>query len=409
MARMIQKTIRLHPIQAAFRRSSALYRAFIGGRGSGKSWVACYDLIRRAKRWRTYLLAAPTYPMLFDSELRTFINIARDLGVLLDIKTSPPARAVLTTGAEILFRSADDPERLRGPNLSGCVLMEAALMHRDAYDIAIACLREGGEQGWLSAVTTPRGPSHWTYDVFATGRTDTELFRAPTGSNPFLPADFEATLRNQYGETNFARQELEGEFVQLEGAEFPGEWFLGEDLWFDVWPPEPYLKVIALDPSKGSDGKGEDYQAHTLVSVAVQDGKYVFYVDADLQREGVVPMCERTVLLTREFGKAGSLRPVDSVIVEENGTLGLLPPALDAACVKHGFAVPYLCRTNRDQKEFRIRYWLAPPLSRRQIRFKRTPGARLLVGQAQSFPFSEHDDGIDSLATALRRVSEMLQ
>lgn len=357
------------------------------------------------------MVIGPTYPTLRDSTLKSFLNIARDLGVITqdNIKLSPPPEIRLNNGAEILFRSADTPDRLRGPNLSGVWMDEASLMSREAYDISIGRLREAGERGWLSATFTPKGPSHWTFEVFGSGRPDTVMFRARTKANPFLAKSFVAGLEQQYGDTNWARQELEGEFVQLEGAEFPGEWFLGDDLWFDVWPPEPYLKVIALDPSKGSDGKGEDYQAHTMVSVAVQDGKYMFYVDADLQREGVVPMCERTVLLTREFGKAGSLRPVDSVIVEENGTLGLLPPALDAACAKHGFPVPYLCRTNRDQKEFRIRYWLAPPLSRRQIRFKRTPGARLLVGQAQSFPFSEHDDGIDSLATALRRVSEMLQ
>jgi phage terminase large subunit-like protein len=399
--------IPLHPVQLDFLDSPALYRAFIGGRGSGKSWVGCYDLIRKARPGRTYLLASPTYPMLYDSELRTFTGVARSLGVLAGVKASAPASARLVNGAEILMRSADDPERLRGPNLSGAVLMEAALMHRDAYDIAIACLREGGEQGWLTALTTPRGPSHWTYEVFATGRPNTVMFRAKTGDNPFNPPDFEKTLLDQYGDTNFARLELGGEFVQLEGAEFPGEWF-GQDIWFDVWPDGLHLKVIALDPSKGSDGKGDDYQAHVLVGVAVEGGRYAYYVDADLQREGVVPMTERTVRLTRDFGQTGG-RPVDSVVVEENGTLGLLPQAFDAACAKLGFPIPYVCRTNRDNKELRIRAWCGPPLSRRQLRFRRSPGGRMLVGQLMEFPAGERDDGPDALAVALRRVTELLQ
>ena len=214
-------------------------------------------------------------------------------------------------------------------------------MHRDAYDITIACLRENGEQGWLSAATTPRGPSHWTHEVFATGRPDTALFRAPTAANPFLPVDFQAKLQAQYGDTNFARQELGGEFVQLEGAEFPGEWFTG-DIWFDRWPDDLTLKVVALDPSKGSDGRGDDYQAHVLIGVRVEDSKYVLYVDADLQREGVVPMCDRTVSLCRSFAAAGGGRLIDSVIVEENATMGLLPPAFDAACVKAHYMIPYL-------------------------------------------------------------------
>jgi phage terminase large subunit-like protein len=404
--RTIQKTIRLHPVQHRFRHSSATYRAFVGGRGSGKSFVACYDLIRRAKRGRTYLLAAPTYPMLFDSEFRTFLGIARDLGVLGEVKQSAPASIKLTTGADVLFRSADDPERLRGPNLSGVVLMEASLMHKDAYEIAIACLREAGEQGWLSAAMTPRGPSHWSHEVFASNRPDTELFRSATGANPFLPAGFAAKLYAQYGDTNWARQEIGGEFVQLEGAEFPAEWLCGDDLWFDAWPDDLILKVMALDPSKGSDGRGKDYQAHVMIGVRMEAQKYALYVDAVAEHEGVTQMCDRTVSLYRQFSQGG--RPVDSVMVEENATMGLFPPALEAACARAGVLMPWMCRTNSDNKEFRIRYHVAPPLSRRQIRFRRTPGGRQLVGQAQSFPFSEFDDSLDALSTGLRRVAEML-
>lgn len=409
MTRYLTRTVKLHRTQHEFRHSPELYRGFVGGRGSGKSYVGAYDLIRRAKRGRTYMVVGPTYPTLRDSSIKSFLKVGREIGVIDPslVKLSAPPQLTLTTGAEILFRSADDPERLRGPNLSGAWLDEASLMKREAYDVVIACFREEGEQGWLSATFTPKGPGHWTYDVFASGRPNTALFRAKTRDNPFLPADFEETLHQQYGDTLYARQELGGEFVQLEGAEFPAEWF-GDDLWFDVWPPELQLKVIALDPSKGADGRGEDYQAHVLIGVAVQDGKYVFYVDADLQREGVVAMTERTVHLTRTFAKQGGLRPVDSVIVEENGTMGLIPPALDAACAKLGCPIPYLCRSNMDPKEFRIRYWCGPPLSRRQIRFCNSPGGRMLVSDLQSFPFAEHDDSADALATGLKRVTEML-
>jgi hypothetical protein len=164
--------------------------------------------------------------------------------------------------------------------------------------------------------------------------------------------------------------------------------------------------VQSLDPSKGTDGKGKDYQATVDIAAAVEDGRFLYYVDADLQREGVTAMCERLVQRCRAFGGSGRL--VDSVVCEENSTLGLLRPALDAACVKFGYPIPYLLRTNSDNKEFRIRYHVSPPLSLRQIRFRRTPGARMLVCQLQSFPFSEFDDASDALSTGLRRVAEML-
>ena len=355
------------------------------------------------------MAVGPTYTSLADSTLKSFLAVARELGVVdpSQLKVSPPPHLTLTTGAEILFRSGDRPESLRGPNLSGVWLDEASLMTREVYDITIGRLREAGEQGWLSATFTPKGPQHWTHETFATGKPDTALFRARTRDNPFNAPDFAGTLAKQYGETLFAKQELEGAFVALEGAEFPAEWFT-DSIWFDAWPDRLVLKVISLDPSKGSSGKGKDYQAHVLVGVAVEDGRYVYYVDADLDRLGVVQMCDRTAQLTRLFNAQGGARLVDSVFAEENGTMGLLQPALDAAAVRCGVVIPYKLLSNTENKEFRIRLQVSPPLSRGQMRFRRTPGGRILVGQLQSFPHDEHDDGPDALAGALRRVAELL-
>ncbi len=55
---------------------------------------------------------------------------------------------------------------------------EASLSKQEAYDILIGRLREGGEQGWLSATFTPKGKTHWTYKKFGTGQPDTELIHA---------------------------------------------------------------------------------------------------------------------------------------------------------------------------------------------------------------------------------------
>ena len=116
------KTIQLHPAQRDFIQSTSLYRGFVGGIGSGKSWCLCYDLLKRARPGHLFALLAPTYSMLSDSTLRSFSAIADDLGIMNreEFKKSAPPSVILKNGAEILFRSADDPDRLRGPNLSGC-------------------------------------------------------------------------------------------------------------------------------------------------------------------------------------------------------------------------------------------------------------------------------------------------
>src|ERR1700747_528549 len=96
------RTVRLHQAQADFLHSSALFKAFCGGIGSGKSWAGSYDLIRRSKAGRLYLVVAPTYSMLSDSPFRSFCAVAEALGVLDTpaVKKSPPPQVKLLTGAE---------------------------------------------------------------------------------------------------------------------------------------------------------------------------------------------------------------------------------------------------------------------------------------------------------------------
>jgi hypothetical protein len=61
-------------------------------------------------------------------------------------------------------------------------------------------------------------------------------------------------LRGQYGEGPYARQELGGEFCNVEGAEWPPEYFPAS-LWFSEFPPDPVLSVLACDPSLGKGAK----------------------------------------------------------------------------------------------------------------------------------------------------------
>jgi predicted phage terminase large subunit-like protein len=221
-----QSDVRLHAAQASFLMCPAIFRAFVGGVGSGKSWAGSYDLIKRAKPGRLYMVVAPTYGMLSDSTFRSFVAVATQLGVVnqSEIRKAAPPSVNLRTGAEIIFRSGDDPDRLYGPNLSGVWMDEASLMAKEVFEVAIGRLREGGEQGWLSATFTPKGLQHWTYETFATGRTNTAIFACRTSDNPFLPEQFYGNVAGQLTSRK-AAQELEGQFISVEGALFDRNWF----------------------------------------------------------------------------------------------------------------------------------------------------------------------------------------
>jgi len=187
------------------------------------------------------MVVGPTYDQMASSSLRSFIKVSDDLGVREWLKMTPTPSMGLKNKAEILFRSADKPDSLRGPNLSGIWMDEASLMDEEVFTVLIGRLREGGEQGWLTATFTPKGKAHWTYTRFGTKQPDTELFHARTAENIFNPQNFADTLAKQY--TAFDRaQELEGLFLDIGGSHFnPYGWPLYE-FRGDAWAVGDYAK-----------------------------------------------------------------------------------------------------------------------------------------------------------------------
>lgn len=395
----IGRRVELHPAQHEFITSPILYRGFVGGRGSGKTKAGTYDLLSRLRPGRTFLIASPTSVMMTDTTFPTFKATAEEWGVWAGIRLTPYPTATIRVGdgtAAVRFRTAEDPEKLRGPNLSGVWLDEASLMPEDAYTISIAALREAGEQGWLSATFTPKGPHHWTYEVFGKGRADTALFRSRTGDNPFNPAGFEATLAKQYSPV-FARQELGGEFVETEGAEWPAAWF-PESHWFREWPDpgQLTLRAIALDPSKGKGHDG-DYSAFVL---GARDAKGVIWVEADLDRRPTSQIVADGLVLARRF--AAETGHLDGFGCESDQFQELLADQFVAQSKAAGIQLPmYKLTTGGQPKEVRIRR-LTPYLSQGLFRFRDTPGTRLLAQQLQMFPVGKHDDGPDALEYLIR-------
>jgi len=285
--------IRLHPAQAAFRASDALYRGFVGGVGSGKSWVGAYDmLVRASQQLGLYAVYAPTYPMLRDATHRSFAEIGGELRVIEE-EHKGEFRTVLSNGAEVLFRSLDDPERARGPNLSGAWMDEASLVARAAFDVVIGRLRQDGRQGWLSATFTPKGRQHWTYEVFGKAAENTALFRASTRDNPFLPDGFYHAVRGQYS-GQLAEQELEGAFIDMSGG-------IAKRAWFEIVDAAPsdakrvrYWEFAAT--SKTQKGGDPDYTAGTLM--ATRDGTW--YVEHVIRGRFGPGEVERVVRQTAE-------------------------------------------------------------------------------------------------------------
>lgn len=223
------------------------FAALRGGIGSGKTvggairavLAACGQVGGRPIQTPNLgVVTAPTYTMLRDASLRTFEEVAGDL--LIDFNKQQ-MRATLINGSEVLFRSADRPDRLRGPNLSWCWLDEAAYYSDKVYPIMVGRLRQFGKLGYLWLTTTPKG-RNWVYKEFVqTKRPNRILFQLRTKDSPFLdPEIYDAWVETYVGD--FAIQELEGEFIAFEGLIYPE---FNRGLHVTTRLPERFKTVIA--------------------------------------------------------------------------------------------------------------------------------------------------------------------
>jgi phage terminase large subunit len=211
----------LSATQQAFVDDDHPWVLFLGGVGAGKSYAgAVRALKRRFGRTKPSLglVVSPSYPMLRDATWRTALDV---WAPLLERVVAHQWRMIMTTGDEVIFRSADDPERLRGPNAAWAWIDEAALCEPSTWPIVIGRLRQHGTLGEAWATTTPKG-HNWVYETWVTNATEqTSVHRAATWANPFIDRSFVSALASQY-EGDFARQELEAEWVaDAEGVLIP--------------------------------------------------------------------------------------------------------------------------------------------------------------------------------------------
>lgn len=246
---MATKTLDLYGQQYTFVTSPARFATLNGGIGSGKSIAgavrALYAALGQVGTARiptpnVGVVTAPTYPMLRDATLRTFLDIARDYVKPDGIHKSENI-ITLVNGSEVLFRSADVPDRLRGPNISWWWGDEAAYYAASVWRIMIGRLRQFGKQGYAWLTTTPKG-RNWLYQEFvAQERADYRIFGVRTRDNPYLDPGFIASLETSYS-GDFARQELAGEFVAFEGLIYPE---FRRELHVTTAPPDTFAHHVA--------------------------------------------------------------------------------------------------------------------------------------------------------------------
>ncbi len=207
----------LLPSQGILHRLPHKYKAFVGGVGSGKSYFGGTWAGEQTMRGEgDGMIVAPTYQMLADVSVPAYIEmLKRHNWSYNHIKHR---NVIETARSKIFLRSAEHPERLRGPNLSWAWCDEAALFRSTVWPIMLGRLRMNNARGLIT--TTPAG-FNFVHEYWVEKQNPSYgLVQASSIENRHLDTDFVKELRAAYTE-EFAAQEIEGKFVTFEGLVYP--------------------------------------------------------------------------------------------------------------------------------------------------------------------------------------------
>jgi phage terminase large subunit-like protein len=246
------------------------FRHLVAGRRGGKTLSAAWDVLYyllhpeefhwdyHRKKDDTPLYAwalAKDHPTGLAS-LQTFRKCLRDAGLEngVDYKEHKGNRWFeFPNGSFIHFRSAEDPQSLRGPGLDILWIDEAAFIpNRDALDVARPAMSE--KRGMFISTTTPDG-KNWLYNTFFQGGVlvDPEHARVEYRSldNPYFPEEEWVYMANpeNYHPLLFRREYLAA-FDAMAGKELPGDWL---KYWVEETRENPMDLIVPHTPDAVAD------------------------------------------------------------------------------------------------------------------------------------------------------------
>ena len=270
-----------------------------GGRQGGKTYAGARETLKQIYKYhRTPSLGwivSPTYPMSLVVE-RAFEDAAGWLesGGLI-IKKMAGQRAYLLvppSGSQEPFRveikTAENPDRLRGAGLGFIWMDEAAMMSEEVYKILLGTIL--ATKGIIFMTSTPRG-HNWFYKLYN---------EAPEngGKNPMIGAiTWKSAENDSLGEnelalmrgqlsSDFARQELEAEFVSFDGLVYRGFDFNRHVIPGMVQLPNGAEVICGID-----NGYGDPF---VCLWVAKYDGKY-YVIDEYYEAGRTLDSVARTI------------------------------------------------------------------------------------------------------------------
>ena len=244
--------------QEAFVFSEAPHPALVAGYGAGKSQAAVIRLLVKALEYpgMDFGFVEPTYDLVKLIAWPRFASMLEGWGIEHELNKSDSVLKI-ENGSQIIFRSADNVERMVGFEIADAVIDEIDTLKRDhASDVwskMLARCRQSkpdGSANTLAAASTPEG-FRFVYETWGkAAKPGYALIKAPTSSNPYLPAGYIDQLRATYSSSQLQAY-LDGEFVNLTAGSVYAEFDRKANMTLETIQPGEHLH-IALDFNVGN-------------------------------------------------------------------------------------------------------------------------------------------------------------
>jgi len=208
--------------QRDFVLSAKPHPAIVAGLGAGKSRAATMRLLllMLGNPGINTLYTMPTYDLLKLRAIPGFIDDLNMLGLPHSLNKSDYSITIAGLGT-VYFRSYDNPNRLIAFEVAHSVADELDVLSKEQASVVWRKISERTRQpskvpNSIAAVTTPdQGFSGFVYDRWVVRADEsTELIKASTLSNPYLPEGYVDQIRANY-DPALAEMYINGEFVSL--------------------------------------------------------------------------------------------------------------------------------------------------------------------------------------------------
>ena len=294
------------------------FRHLVAGRRGGKTLSAAWEVLfyclhpeqfhldahgRKSDQplwcWAlsaSYKVGRPSYLTFRDCCIKAGLTIGKEVK-----ENKGGLRFEFDNGSLVEFKSAEDPQSLRGAGLDILWMDEAAFIKNDeAWGVIRPSLSD--KQGLLITTTTPN-QKNWFYEEFFSedARSDKNNSRVEYRSidNPYFRKEEWEYVKSRYHPLLFA-QEYMASFDSMAGKDLAGDWlhyYTNEDLINDEGKPLKLRKYMGVDPAISLSANADRF---VITIIGVADSNEVFLLEQYAAR---IPFAEQLLKIEEYYIK----------------------------------------------------------------------------------------------------------